>query len=279
MFPTTIDLRLTSLCNWNCPYCFGCKNIVAMPYEKLVKLLFFFKESGVKRLVITGGEPTLYPQIHQLLAKAKELGFSIILSTNGTFFKEDKAYIDALLENIDWIGLPLDSWDCNESARIRQRDYKDIKNIISLIHYIQNSHPKVRIKIGSVVCQINKHTIIDLLEKIDFKPDSWKIYQLCQNRNNMEFYSKNSIPDCEFIDIMSQIKKRYTDIKVPIFGCMEKQRDGQYLFCEPDGSIMVIKDNSEICIGNFFNSDDCNNCFEFYSLSKVDYNVEKSYPD
>lgn len=52
-------------------------------YEEAVGLLIKFAEEGVTHLNVTGGEPTLFPQLPKLLNKAKSLGYTTYMATNG----------------------------------------------------------------------------------------------------------------------------------------------------------------------------------------------------
>lgn len=75
-------------CNFRCPFCHngGLLDGAApelMTAEEL--LMFLQKRRGLlDGVCITGGEPTLSPELPQLLAKIKALGFGVKLDTNGS---------------------------------------------------------------------------------------------------------------------------------------------------------------------------------------------------
>ena len=76
-------------CNFLCPFCHN-SDLVLHPqsYPHLTDEEIFFYLSSRKKLldavVISGGEPTLYPQIEEYAQKIKEMGFMVKLDTNGT---------------------------------------------------------------------------------------------------------------------------------------------------------------------------------------------------
>jgi pyruvate formate lyase activating enzyme len=80
-------------CNFKCKFCYN-KELTAHKYFKKSKRqlieekdFFAFLESKRKMLdgvVITGGEPTMSPGLHNFVKKIKALGFSVKLDTNGT---------------------------------------------------------------------------------------------------------------------------------------------------------------------------------------------------
>ena len=74
-------------CNFRCPFCHNSDLLTGnapslMSGEEL--LAFLEKRKGLlDGVCITGGEPTLQPQLPQLLSQIKALGYAIKLDTNG----------------------------------------------------------------------------------------------------------------------------------------------------------------------------------------------------
>ena len=77
-------------CNFACPYCHNPTLVrpVADDSESLVVgevLEFLEKRRGMlEGVVLTGGEPTLHPDLPELCAKIRELGYPVKLDTNGS---------------------------------------------------------------------------------------------------------------------------------------------------------------------------------------------------
>lgn len=75
-------------CNLRCPFCHNaslvCENPEnAFPEEKV--LAYLKKRQGIlEGVVISGGEPLLYPDLLPFLHKVRELGYAIKIDTNGT---------------------------------------------------------------------------------------------------------------------------------------------------------------------------------------------------
>jgi hypothetical protein len=84
-------IDLTNRCNLQCPICFANANaagyVFEPSYDQIVKMMEMLRaEQPVpcKALQFAGGEPTIYPQFFEVIAKAKELGFAQIqVATNG----------------------------------------------------------------------------------------------------------------------------------------------------------------------------------------------------
>ena len=74
-------------CNFRCPFCHNSELFMGKP-EKLMEEADFFafleKRKGLlDGVCVSGGEPTLYKDLPDFLAKIKELGFQVKLDTNG----------------------------------------------------------------------------------------------------------------------------------------------------------------------------------------------------
>ena len=74
-------------CNFRCPYCHNSELLEGNVEEvmKVEELLNFLKKrQGIlEGVCITGGEPTLHPQLFDLLRAVKDLGYAVKLDTNG----------------------------------------------------------------------------------------------------------------------------------------------------------------------------------------------------
>lgn len=75
-------------CNLRCPFCHNSPLVHAdteNAFPEADILAFLKKRQGLlDGVVVTGGEPLLYPQLLPFLKKVKELGYAIKIDTNGT---------------------------------------------------------------------------------------------------------------------------------------------------------------------------------------------------
>jgi len=114
--PLVATYYVTTQCNLNCAYCeyFGARRNAGaeaqLDLERALKVLRVIR-SGVDRLIVTGGEPLLHPNIDQLIVRAKdEIGFRhITLLTNGSLLNQHEALLPAL----DRLVISLDSTDAD----------------------------------------------------------------------------------------------------------------------------------------------------------------------
>ena len=74
-------------CNFRCPFCHNSELFMGKP-EKLMEDETFFdflksRKGLLDGVCVSGGEPTLYKNLPDFLAKIKEMGFLVKLDTNG----------------------------------------------------------------------------------------------------------------------------------------------------------------------------------------------------
>ena len=79
------EIVLTARCNFQCPYCRRVGGDSDLPYAEAENTVRLWCVDGLKNIRFSGGEPTLYHGLANLVALAKELGCErIAVSTNGS---------------------------------------------------------------------------------------------------------------------------------------------------------------------------------------------------
>src|SRR5512133_4074654 len=112
--PLAVTYYVTTLCNLNCAYCedFGARrnthNIPPPPLEDALKVMRVIR-TATDRVILTGGEPLIHPQIDALVQRARrELGFrGITMLTNASLLHEH----EAILAHVSRLVISLDSTD------------------------------------------------------------------------------------------------------------------------------------------------------------------------
>ncbi len=103
--------NLIRRCNLTCKHCYSISADIDFPNELTTPEIFTvmddLKQFRVPALILSGGEPLLRPDIFDIAARAKALGFYIGLSSNGTLI--DESNIDAIAAaGFDYVGVSLD---------------------------------------------------------------------------------------------------------------------------------------------------------------------------
>lgn len=121
-------VTLTRKCNLRCDFCYAKKTeymeTAIMEYDNLKKVVDFCNDAHVKFIVFTGGEPTLYPRILDILKyiKSKDNKMIPTIATNGILL-EDMEYCRSLIDNgIEYIDISLKGKDNEECYEMVGRD-------------------------------------------------------------------------------------------------------------------------------------------------------------
>ncbi len=84
-----VTFAITYECSKGCSYCFQrSERAFRLPHMRLedfTRALQWLRRTGHREIKITGGEPTQHPQFAGFWEVARELGFHIVLMTNGSF--------------------------------------------------------------------------------------------------------------------------------------------------------------------------------------------------
>ena len=99
-------------CNFCCEFCHNWNSLIAAKDNEDIFfddiLSFLNKRVGIlDAVVITGGEPTLMPDLESKIIKIKELGYLVKLDTNGTNPEVVKNLVDKHL--IDYVAMDIKS--------------------------------------------------------------------------------------------------------------------------------------------------------------------------
>lgn len=122
-----LRISVTDRCNFRCLYCMPETGMQWLPkheilsYEEIASIVSQLAPLGLRRLRITGGEPTIRPQIHELIRMLRAIPeiTDVALSTNGVRLPE----IAPLLREsgLDRINMSVDSLRADRIVEIARR--------------------------------------------------------------------------------------------------------------------------------------------------------------
>jgi cyclic pyranopterin phosphate synthase len=123
-----LRISVTDRCNFRCVYCMPGRGLDWLPkqeilsYEEIVAVVAQLAPLGLRRLRITGGEPTIRPGLTTLIRQLKAIeGIEdIALSTNGVKLPQMGAELRAA--GLDRVNLSVDSLRPDRIAAIARRD-------------------------------------------------------------------------------------------------------------------------------------------------------------
>ena len=89
-YPKSVHLYITNECNLDCEMCYYRKATdpkEELTLEQLKGLFEEWQRYKLTSIAIGGGEPLLHPNIKEIVQLAKDMGFFIAVTTNGTVLK------------------------------------------------------------------------------------------------------------------------------------------------------------------------------------------------
>lgn len=168
------DLRIsvTDRCNFRCSYCmpaelFGndypfLEKSHLLTFTEIERLVHIFQKLGVKKIRITGGEPLMRKDLHQLIGKVKQIEgiHDVAMTTNGSFLKKHTAQL--VQQGLDRVTVSLDSLDNDRFAQMNGIAYT-VQPILDGIEAAQQAG--LSIKINMVVKKgVNDDDILPMAE-------------------------------------------------------------------------------------------------------------------
>jgi radical SAM protein with 4Fe4S-binding SPASM domain len=109
--PYRMDLAVTYRCNNDCHHCYNARprDFGEIPTSQWLHIIDRLWEIGIPHIVFTGGEPTLRPDLPELIAHAESLGQITGLNTNARRLKDDKFVTQLLEAGLDHVQITVES--------------------------------------------------------------------------------------------------------------------------------------------------------------------------
>lgn len=162
-----VRLAVIDRCNLRCHYCMPVHGIDfvkrsdLLSYEEMLRLLKIFKNLGVTKLRITGGEPLLRKDLLSFLDEvtSQEIFDGYHLTTNATL---TEPYVDNLIKSgLKSVNISLDTLDRQRFKEITNRDNFD-SVMVSLQKFLDRD---VKVKLNMVVMKhVNEEDIIPMAD-------------------------------------------------------------------------------------------------------------------
>ncbi len=158
--------NLIRRCNLACKHCYATSADVNFAGEldtsEIYAVMDDLKAFGVPVLILSGGEPLLRPDIFEISQRAKNMGFYVGLSSNGTLITKDN--IDAIAEiGYDYVGVSLDGMQqIHDRFRRKQGAFEESLRGIRLCRDLG-----VKVGLRFTLTQDNVTDLPDLLKLMD----------------------------------------------------------------------------------------------------------------
>lgn len=158
--------NLIRRCNLACKHCYATSADTHFPGELDTRQVFAvmddLKSFGVSVLILSGGEPLMRPDIFEISRRAKDMGFYVGLSSNGTLITQDNIN-DIASIGYDYVGVSLDGMrDTHDYFRRKQGAFDESLRGIRLCR-----EAGLKIGLRFTLTQDNAAELPDLLQLMD----------------------------------------------------------------------------------------------------------------
>lgn len=155
------EIILTDKCNFNCPYCRGLRNDCRgdMPFARASFVLEQWIQDGLQNIRFSGGEPTLYSHLFELIYQCHSAGVKrIAISTNGSASPETYQRLCGCGVNDFSVSLDACCTSVGEAMTGKCGNFEKIIGNIKLLSAISY------ITVGIVLTATNIDTVGDIIE-------------------------------------------------------------------------------------------------------------------
>ncbi len=193
-----LRLSITDVCNFSCNYClpdgYQCDSKAdAQPLNvhEIKNLVTVFAQKGIKKVRITGGEPSIRKDLAEIIATIKGIpGIEIVaLTTNGYKLSENiQSWIDA---GLDALNVSIDSLDPSVFQVITghsrlQETLDGLNKALAL--------GLTKVKVNAVLLKnYNLNEFSRFLDWVKHTPISLRFIELMETGDNREYFHQNHV--------------------------------------------------------------------------------------
>jgi cyclic pyranopterin phosphate synthase len=171
---TYLRISITDRCNFRCRYCmppegldWRAKNEI-LTFEEIERLARLFATTGVNKIRLTGGEPTVRKGLEDLIGRLGTIPgvTSLLMTTNGTTLaSKARSYRDAGLTGLN---VSIDSLRRERFAEITLRDELD-RVLAGIDSAIEAGYETVKVNVV-VMAGVNDDELLDFVEFARTRP-------------------------------------------------------------------------------------------------------------
>ena len=161
----TMEIEFSLKCSFHCPYCYVPQKEDfddELTTEEIRDIIIQAKSLGARKIIILGGEPSIYPHIEAMIAYIRDLDLQVEMFTNGSGITPD--FADLLHAHGVRVVLKMNSFD--EALQDRLAGKKGAYRVIqqALNHLQAAGYPSndAFLAVSTIICSQNINEIPDL---------------------------------------------------------------------------------------------------------------------
>jgi len=166
-----VTIKPTLACTANCLNCTPRRDLhQELRYEKVLsfeqweKVLTQAASLGVKNFTISGGEPTLYPRLIDLVKLGHTLGWSVNINSNGSMFNEEMVHelLEAGLNRVH-ISIYSSKPEIHDTLRRREGLHARASESVRIFARLGKEYKKFKLTTQTIISKDNYEDFTDIL--------------------------------------------------------------------------------------------------------------------
>lgn len=173
--PLSINLDLTTACNFSCPHCVDSRLLNTGEYldlETVRRSIDTLQKNGLRSvIVIGGGEPTIHKNFDEIVRFMKDRGLQVGIATNGSRMDRIEEVADCLGEG-DWVRVSIDAG--RESTFFkshRPRGRTTLSGILEATARVKRANPRIQAGYSFVIVwpgiEVNGYELAPNLDEME----------------------------------------------------------------------------------------------------------------
>ena len=237
----SVNYHLWKPCNMRCEFCFATFQDIDAEFlpkghlkrDDSISIIDALAGAGFRKINFAGGEPTLCPWLPDLILRAKALGLTTSVVTNGSRISEE--WMGSVSGSLDWAALSVDSVDpgtllrTGRTTRSGPMSHCDYLHVIGIL----KKH-NVRVKINTVVSRVTlEEELAEFI--IEARPERWKLLQVLPvSGQNDAAVDEHLISAGEF-DRYTDVSRRVEGYGITVVPESNDLMTGSYVMVDPAG--------------------------------------------
>jgi len=154
----SMEIEFSRVCNFHCSYCYVDENIECaseLSRDEIKDVILQAKALGARKIIILGGEPSIYPHLVEMLLFLSHEGLEVEMFTNGSGIDEDLATV--LANEKVRVALKMNSRDEHIQDQLagKKGAFTIINQALAALKAAGYPSKELFLAISTVICQQN----------------------------------------------------------------------------------------------------------------------------
>jgi radical SAM protein with 4Fe4S-binding SPASM domain len=160
----TMEIEFSLRCNFSCPYCYVPQPEYfkdEMAPQEIRDTLLQARELGARKIIILGGEPTIYPKVNEMILFIRSQGMDVEMFTNGSGITLEFAQF--LFDNRVRVVMKMNTFDevLQDKLAGRKGAYEIIQSALANLKAAGYPSNDAFLAVSTVICRPNLHELPD----------------------------------------------------------------------------------------------------------------------